>query len=147
MGVKDRIIDARLLYANGRKEGALLFVLVAVAATARKRYPFGRKRDSDAFTSFLSEELPKVMGVGKLTVKFRDEMILLQDLLYKFVRCNLTHEAELPKDIFFVQGNELTVSVDDDKITFSDRLIDILAQTVCDADENKDEFKEVNSNG
>lgn len=147
MGVKDKIIDARLLYANGRKEGALLSVLVAVAATARKRYPLGTKRDGDAFTTFLSEELPKVIGVGKFMVRFRDETIVLQDLLYKFVRCNLTHEAELPEDIFFVQGNGLTVNVEDDKITFSDGLIDILAKTICNADENKDEFKEANSNG
>ena len=63
-------------------------------------------------------------------------MILLQDLLYKFVRCNLTHEAELPEDIKFVQSEGLSVKVDDDCITFSDRLIDVLATVVSNAEEN-----------
>jgi hypothetical protein len=147
MSVRDKIVDAQLLYANGRKEGALLSVLVAVAATSRKRYPLGTKKDGDAFTSFLGEELTKVLRIGTYNVKFRSEMITLQDLLYKFVRCNLTHEAILPNDIIFEKGDTMKVSVDDNKITFSDRLIEILAQTVCNAEENKDEFKEVKSNG
>ena len=147
MSVRNRIIDAQLLYANDRKEGALLSILVAVAATSRKRYPVGTKNDGEAFTSFLTEELPKVIRVGKFVVKFRNEMILLQDLLYKFVRCNLTHEAELPEDIKFVQSEGLSVKVDDDCITFSDRLIDVLATVVSNAEENSEEFKEQYSSG
>lgn len=38
-GIRDRITDAKLLWASGRKEEALLLVLIAVAATARKKYP------------------------------------------------------------------------------------------------------------
>ena len=147
MSVKDRIIDAQLLYANGRKEGALLSILVAVAATARKRYPVGSKADGDAFTSFLAEELPKVIRVKHFNVKFRNEMILLQVLLYKFIRCNLAHEAELPEDIKFEESDGLSVSVDDDCITFSDRLIDVLATVVSNAEENSNEFGEVKANG
>lgn len=144
MSVRNRIIDAQLLYANDRKEGALLSILVAVAATARKRYPFGTKNDGDAFTSFLAQELPKVIRIGQFNVKFRNEMILLQDLLYKFVRCNLAHEAELPEDIKFETSDCLSVSVNDDCITFSDQLIDVLATVVNNAEENRDEFKDIN---
>ncbi len=142
MSVKDKIIDARLLYANGRKEGALLSVLVAVAATARKRYPFGTKKDGDAFTSFLGEELTKVLRIGTYNVKFRGEMITLQDLLYKFVRCNLTHEAVIPDDIVFEKGDALKVSVDEGCITLSDRWIDVLTTVITNAEENSDEFRE-----
>ena len=147
MSVRERIIDAQLLYANGRKAGALLSILVAVGATSRKRYPKKTKGDRDAFTSFLSKELPKITRVKNFNIKFRGKMVPLQELLYEFVRCNLTHEAELPEDIIFEEWDTLKVSVDDDKITFSDRLIDVLAQTVCNADENKDDFNDVNLNG
>ena len=147
MGIKDRIVDAQILYANGRKEGALLSVLIAVAATSRKRYPSGTKKDSDAFTSFLAEELPKVTGIINWNVNFRYNMILLQDLLYKFVRCNLTHEAELPEDIVFEEGNTLKVCVEDNKITFSDYLIDVLATVVRNAEENSSEFMEAKASG
>ena len=141
MSVRDKILDAQLLYANGRKEGALLSVLIAVAATARKRYPLGTKKDGDAFISFLAEELPKVIGVGRFYVKFRSEMVLLQDLLYKYVRCNLAHEAILPKDIIFEQGDSLWVNVTDKSITFSDHLLKVLDIVVRNAHENKDDFQ------
>lgn len=140
MSVKDRITDAKVLYANGRKEGALLSVLVAVAATSRKRYPRGTQSDGDAFKSFLAEELPKITPLRHVNVKFRNKMTSLQDLLYKFVRCNLAHEAVMPEDIIFEKGDSLKVRVDDNKITFSDCLIDVLATIVGNAKENSDEF-------
>ena len=141
MSIRDKIVDAQLLYANGRKEGALLSVLVAVAATSRKRYPLGTKSDGDAFTSFLAEELPKVIRVGQFNVKFRNKMITIQDLLYKYIRCNLSHEAELPEDIKFEKSDGLSVNVEDDCITFSDKLIDVLATVVGNAEENCGLFK------
>lgn len=72
MSLRDRIIDAELLWRNGRTEGALLSVLLAVEVTARKRYPIGTKSktrvnkktgqrqkmgDGEAFRTFLKEEL------------------------------------------------------------------------------------------
>jgi hypothetical protein len=39
MSIMTRIEDADLLFQLGRKEGALLLVLIAVAATSKKRYP------------------------------------------------------------------------------------------------------------
>jgi hypothetical protein len=141
MSVRDRLTDAQVLYSNGRKEGALLSVLVAVAATSKKRYPSGIKNDSDAFKSLLAEELPRAIGVGKFSVKYRGSMILLQDLLYKYIRCVLTHEAELPDDILFEPSDMLSVNVADESITFSDRLIDVLATIVRNARENEHEFR------
>lgn len=143
MSINDKIIDAQLLYANGRKEGALLSILVAVAATSRKRYPSGTKTDHKAFTDFLAEEMPKVTRIQNFNVKYRNKMVSIQELFYKYVRCNLTHEAELPDDIRFETSDQLFVNVDDDCITFSDRLIDVLATVVCNAEENSNEFGEV----
>jgi hypothetical protein len=39
MSVKARLEDAVILWDRGRKEGAWALVLVAAAATSRKRYP------------------------------------------------------------------------------------------------------------
>ena len=42
MGIAETIAEARTLYKSGHKEGTLRLLLIAIAATARKRYP--RKR-------------------------------------------------------------------------------------------------------
>ena len=143
MSVRTRIEDAEFLYKNGRKEGALLSILVALAATSRKRYPKVVKKDRDAFTIFLGEELTKRIRVGKFTVKFRNKMILLQDLFYEFVRCELAHEAQVPEDIKFTKGDMLHVEVDEKKIILSERFFNILFDIVIKAEENKEEFKDV----
>jgi len=39
IGVQARIEDAGILADNGRYEGAMLMLLIAVASTSRKRYP------------------------------------------------------------------------------------------------------------
>jgi len=143
MSVRTRIEDAKFLYKNGRKDGALLSILVALAATSRKRYPKAVKKDRDAFTIFLGEELTKRIGLGKFTVKFRNKMILLQDLFYEFVRCELAHEAQIPEDIKFTKGDMLHVKVDEKEISLSEKFIDILFDIVIKAEENKEEFKDI----
>jgi len=63
MSIRDRLDDARILFANGRRDGALLSVLVAVAATSRRRYPHSAiPRDGDAFIRFLLDEHPVIVS-------------------------------------------------------------------------------------
>ena len=57
MSVRARIDDAKALYGAHRIEGCLLLLLVAVAATSRKRYPKTRMNDGDAFKTFLHDEM------------------------------------------------------------------------------------------
>lgn len=54
MTVEARVDDVRLLWSGGRRESAFLIALVAVSATARKRFP-DRKSvgDPDVFERFL----------------------------------------------------------------------------------------------
>lgn len=54
MAITDRLVDADLLWRHGRREGALLSALVAVAATAQRAFPGAR--DGDAFRRFLREQ-------------------------------------------------------------------------------------------
>src|SRR5947208_3584168 len=105
-GIKERLKDAHILWQNGRKEGAFIQILIAVAATSRKRY--GRKkinprtskryRDPEAFTQFILDELEIITGGLRYNVKFPfqgREKVPLCDILYEHLRCPAVHEAEI----------------------------------------------------
>ncbi len=152
MSIKARIEDAQVLYENGRYEGALLLVLVAVAATARKRYPKTickkdpQNKDNYVFRKILSEEMPK-LGPGwsednPLPIQFQGKQLLLPKILYKWVRCELTHKGKLPIFIKFKSGEELEVTVlNNQEITFTKGLISYLTKIVVEAPENNDLFE------
>ena len=57
------------------------------------------RSDRVAFAQFMHDETRTIAGVENFVLKFRGEMWPLQELLYKFVRCELAHEAGLPEDI------------------------------------------------
>ncbi len=98
MSVQNRIEDALLLWANRRQEGAFLTVLVAVAATARKRFP-DRKvvSDREAFERFL-----EAAHSIRLSVEYRGDCHRIEHIFYKWFRCELVHEGGLPIDIEFM---------------------------------------------
>ena len=98
MSVRDRVDDALLLWRHGHRQGALLSALVAVAATARKRFPDRRAvGDRDAFERFL-ESAHSV----RLSVEYRGECQAMEHIFYKWFRCELVHEGGLPVDIAFI---------------------------------------------
>lgn len=87
MSIRDRIEDAKLLWRDGRKEGAFIQILITAAATARKRYPRPPKgvkpvpanqrpqpgeyaNDSNAFKTFILDEMEKITGGPKYGVAF-----------------------------------------------------------------------------
>lgn len=94
-GISDHIDDALFLWKSGRKEGALLFALIAVAATARLRYP--KMKDRDCFEHFLHDTHLPV-----LRVEYRGECHPFEHIFYKWLRCQLVHEGGLPLDIHFI---------------------------------------------
>ena len=49
MSVRDRLEDARVLTVAGRQQGAFIQVLIAAAATSRKRYQKNEWDDSESF--------------------------------------------------------------------------------------------------
>lgn len=90
MSLKARVQDAVMLWENGRMEGAFLCALIAVAATARRRYPDRNKvKDRDAFERFLTD----AMSV-RLSVEYRGECHPIEHILYKWLRCELVHEGD-----------------------------------------------------
>jgi hypothetical protein len=97
MSIEARIEDALLLWKTGRREGAFLAALVAVAATSRKRFS-DRKRvtDRNAFERFL-----QAAHSIRLSVEYHGECQPIEHIFYKWIRCELVHEGGWPVDIEF----------------------------------------------
>ena len=103
--ISDRIEDANFLWRSGRREGALLSVLIAVAAVAATKHP--TLRDRDRFEKYVRES-----SNVRLSVEFRGQLYPLETIFYKFLRCELVHEGGLPQDIKFAdEEQENTMSV------------------------------------
>ncbi len=94
-GIRDRVEDALILWESGRHDGAFLSALIAVAATARKRYP--TDGDRKRFEQFLTDA-----HTVRLSIEYRGECQPIEHILYKWFRCQLVHEGGLPPDIQFV---------------------------------------------
>lgn len=94
MSIQERMVDADLLWAAGRREGALLTILIAVTAAARHDHP--DRRDGDAFRTFLSER-----HSWSISVEHRGRQVDIDQLMWKWLRCELAHRAALPIDVEF----------------------------------------------
>lgn len=101
MSVRKRLEEARLLMSAGNKEGALTLVLVAAAATARKRYPKEMWGDGHAFKNFIYDEMGVITNGPKYKVEFpfQGHLTPLEDIFYVHLRCHLIHEGEMPRSI------------------------------------------------
>jgi hypothetical protein len=142
MSVRTRVEDALLLWNNGRKEGAFLSALVAVAATSRRRFP-DRKAvgDREAFVRFL-----EAAHTVRISVEYRGECLPVEQIFYKWFRCQLVHEGGLPVDIEFMPDSVPgTVSVraggaPEYLLKVSDGWFDHMVGAVALAPENADEL-------
>jgi hypothetical protein len=151
MSVPDRIDDARILYSNGHRHGSLLAVLIAVTATARKRFPPTTPSRSDpgkpmgdveAFTTFLRDELAPMGVQVDLPLIYRGRSTTLPMLLYRYVRNELAPKPEHAVEIQFqpASGDGVDVHVADDQVIVSDNILDRLGRTVTQAPENREDF-------
>jgi hypothetical protein len=104
LDIRARLEDAKLLWANGRREGAFLVALIAVAATARRRYP--RLGDRESFEKFLVDS-----HAVRINIEFRGAIHPIEHILYKWFRCALVHEGKLPIDIELIAETEPGMSV------------------------------------
>lgn len=98
MGVKARLEDAMILWDQGRKEGAWVLVLVAAAATSRKRYPRATHADNVSFKKFIRDVQDTILygnHPARPTPPIIFAGVAFEDLMYLHMRNNLVHEAEL----------------------------------------------------
>ena len=154
MSIRARVEDAIALYAAGRPEGALLSVLVAVAATSRRRRPMhtpsarkpGKEMgDGETFEAFLGEEMINVCRVRNFNVQSRGKMHRLEHVFYRWLRCELAHAATLPRDVMFRTEPSTSRSIQIDTTTgiaLSHGWLDGLVDIVVHAPENRDQFGE-----
>jgi len=151
MSVTDRIDDARVLYSQGRRHGSLLSVLIAVTATARKRFPPNTPSrtdpskpmgDIEAFTTFLHEELTRLGVSLNRPLQYHGRPTTLELLLYRLVRNELAPKSDSQLEVQFHPASGETVEIDvvDDQLIISDNLLDRLGRTVTQAAENATSF-------
>ena len=151
MGIESRLRDALTLWCGSRREGSLLLVLVAVAATARLRYPASTRScrdpgksmgDGEAFETYFNEELPNIADIGTLNIAFNGKDRTLGWVLYKWFRCALFHEAALAPEVSLVPSPRPGMLLVTNKsglpprVEITDALVVLLADLVCRSKEN-----------
>lgn len=148
--IGSRIKDALILYENGSTEGAFICILIAVAATARKRY--SRKEypnDSEVFKKFLLDEMGTITGGPDSGVAFYCDgkySVALEHIIYKILRCSLVHEGYSPQELRFTEpvienGKTFNhLDLETDVIGLPTGWIWNLARVVISAPENHGEF-------
>jgi hypothetical protein len=96
--IRERAVDARLLWEHDRRQGALLLALVCVAVRAKLEHP---EIDGDGarFEAYLGGRLRL-----RFDVEFRGAREPIERVFYKWMRCTLVHDAGLPEDVQFVDS-------------------------------------------
>lgn len=170
MTIREQVEDASFLAQNGRYVGALTTLMLAVAASARRTFPKGTKSsekpkdemsDREAFTLFLGGRIRKILfgdfggpdeGTSGISVSFRNAQHDVAYVLYKYYRCELVHDGELPEDVEFSGANQhstglnisncgLQVSISTgNKMVLDHGWIDLLREAVTNARCNGAEF-------
>jgi hypothetical protein len=148
LSIKDRLDDSFFLFKADRRDGALLNLLIALAATARRRRPRTAYSDRVAFEEFLRDESAVVTPIGTLNIhvpnadvaKYADRMMPLEAIVYLMMRCGLVHEGVLPDSIRFVDGFD--IEVDEEAVRFGYILMERLAMAVELAPENAELFEQ-----
>lgn len=119
MSIRIHIEDAEFLANNGRHLGALTVLMIAIAASSKRKFPKGIKsitnpsdkmRDDEAFSRFLGGRIRTILfgqeedanGQNSgILFPFRGKEYDLAYILYKFYRCELAHDGVLPGDVEF----------------------------------------------
>jgi hypothetical protein len=140
-GIVRRIQKAEKDYAGGDYEDALIQALIAVAATSAARYPNlgGRVR----FEKLLAEDFGPNLGAnfaikgGFIKVPYKGQQQTVEHIFYKFLRCELLHEADIPPDIEFVDpATGILFTSRDGTLVMGYHLIESLIRAVKRAPEN-----------
>lgn len=170
MTIREQVQDASFLAQHGRYIGALTTLMLAIAASSRRTFPKGRKSlkepkkemsDQEAFTLFLGGRIRKILfgdfggpdeGTSGISVGFRGKNHDMALVLYKYYRCELVHDGELPEDVEFTvpsqpaagitignRGLQVSISAGD-KMVLDHGWIDLLVDAVTNARCNGVEF-------
>lgn len=135
MGILDKLEKTIKNYSSGDIEQALMNILIAADATAKKEYPT-INGNAERYKKFLEENrfLIQVVSINvRMTnpISFRNmhndqklanrPTLTLAEIIYHIVRCNLLHEAEIPVTIAFT--DEAAIKLEADKMVLPKNLI------------------------
>jgi len=100
--------------------------------------------DGEAFEAFLADEMPRICRVQNYNIAFRGQMHRIEQVFYKWLRCDLAHAGKLPSDITFSVSNNpnaITTTLENDMLILTDGWLWGILASVVKAPENADEFK------
>lgn len=100
--IQDRIDDALCLWRAGRREGAFLLALLAVIIRARQDFP-PPTREGESFQRFVQSQFPT-----RISVEYRSKLWPLEQVFYKWVRCEIVHQGGLPMDLCFTEDADMS---------------------------------------
>lgn len=100
--------------------------------------------DGRAFTAFLNDEFlrqiqPNIGIVGGyLKLQVGDDMLTIEDVLYRHVRCHLLHEAGVSPQLCFVgPATGFSLSYENGKVQLGYGAVEILIRIVRETPEHK----------
>jgi hypothetical protein len=138
MSIAARLRKAESDLAMGDFENALIQSLIAIAAMSKLRYP--NAQDGKAFKAFLKDEFLKniqpnisIIG-GYLKVQISDEVLTIEDILYRHVRCHLLHEAQLSPQLCFIgPATGFSISYENGKLQLGRGVVEVFMRIVREA--------------
>lgn len=151
MSIRSRLEDATVLFSAGRREGAFVQVLIAAAATSRRRYKQDEWDDAESFKNFIYDELGVITNGLKynLAFPFQGRHMPLEDIFYHHLRCQLVHEGAMPPTISFTEsrlenGKEYSVLKLENPLGFPIEWVETLATAIWLAPDNDDLWQDDN---
>lgn len=120
MAVSDRVQEALIKLEEHDVDNALIQLSIAVDATAKKMCP--KLKNAQRIKSFLKAKRAFIWwslfnGVpnsdGEFHLSFADKgYVSIEDIMYKYIRCSLLHEGEVPVNISFDYVEYFKVNAD-----------------------------------
>jgi|HubBroStandDraft_1064217.scaffolds.fasta_scaffold276259_1 hypothetical protein len=91
--VESRIEDAMVLWRAGREDGAFLLAIIAVISRARQELP-NSMGDGERFRRYVESRF-----APRISVEYRGRLWPIEQIFYKWFRCEIVHAGGLPIDI------------------------------------------------
>ncbi|MTI62204.1 MAG: hypothetical protein FH762_19840 [Firmicutes bacterium] len=149
MSVGKRVKECLDKIKDGDLENAFIQLSIAIDATAKKEYP--NDTTSKRCKKFIKTNLPFVMWsltngtpttCQSLSFQFSSEsspsgFTNFEDVFYKYMRCNLIHEGEMPSKITFAYNNYN--KMEEGELVFPEALISSYLFAVVASPKNKDQ--------
>lgn len=151
MAISARVQEALIKIQEHDVDNAIIQLSIAVDATAKKMYP--RQKNWQRIKSFLMEKRAFIWwsllnGVpnsnGEFCLSFTNKgYVSIEEIIYKYIRCSIIHEGELPTSITFDYVEYFKVN-EDSSIIFPVVYLETILLAVISSDVNKAEKMKCN---